>query len=151
MEQPLFTVNAPGVDVEAVLRDIRETVERKTREGVYADPRIALAERHNLANLQDAGELLRFYLTCLRDSVNININDYVIQDRRGGWAGRMLVRFKTALWKMLKFYTYRLWAQQNQANGLLVTAIETAVSNSDRRLAELEARLAKLEAGRPGA
>jgi hypothetical protein len=149
MESSIFTVNAPGVDVEAVMRDIRETVERKTREGVYADPRIALAERHNLANLKDPGELLRFYLSCLRDSVNIDINDYAIQDRRGGFAGRCLVKFKTVLWKTLKFYTYRLWAQQNQANGLIVTAIESSVNNYEKRLADLEARLARLEAGRP--
>jgi hypothetical protein len=149
MSDALFTVNAPGVDVEALLREIRETVERKTREGVYADPRIALAERHNLAHLQDSGELLRFYLSCLRDSVNIDINDYVIQDRRGGLAGRLLVRFKTAVWKLLKFYTYRLWAQQNQVNGLLVTAIEGAVNNSEKRLADLEERLRRIEGTGP--
>jgi hypothetical protein len=147
---PIFTVNAPGVDVDAVMREIRETVERKTREGAYADARIAVAERHNLAHLQDAGELLRFYLSCLRDTVHVNINDYAIQDRRGGVAGKFLVKFKTVVWKMLKFYTYRLWSQQNQVNGLIVTAIESSVNNYERRIADLEARLRRLEEGRPG-
>lgn len=143
--ESIFTVNTPGFDSAAVVREIRETVERKTREGVYADARIAVAERHNLANLRDAGELLRFYLSCLRDSANVNINDYEIKDRRDGFKGRLLVKFKTVLWKLLKFYTYRLWAQQNQVNGLLVTAIESSVNNYEKRIADLERRLAALE------
>lgn len=149
--ESIFTVNTPGFDSAAVVREIRETVERKTREGVYADARIAVAERHNLANLQDAGELLRFYLSCLRDSANVNINDYEIKDRRDGFKGRLLVKFKTVLWKLLKFYTFRLWAQQNQVNGLLVTAIESSVNNYEKRIADLERRLAQLESRSPAA
>jgi hypothetical protein len=149
--ESIFTVNTPGFDSAAVVREIRETVERKTREGVYADARIAVAERHNLANLQDAGELLRFYLSCLRDSANVNINDFEIKDRRDGFKGRLLVKFKTVVWKLLKFYTFRLWAQQNQVNGLLVTAIESSVNNYEKRIADLERRLAQLESRSPAA
>lgn len=140
-----FELNAPGVDAAALVRDIRETVARKTAEGVYQDARIARAERHNLANLSDSGELLRFYLSCLRDTVHIDISDYTIKDRRGGVAGKMLVKFKTVMWKLLKFYTYRLWSQQNQVNGLMVTAIDSAFQNYEKHIARLEKRIAELE------
>ena len=140
-----FELNAPGVDAAALVRDIRETVARKTSEGVYQDARIARAERHNLANLSDSGELLRFYLSCLRDTVHIDISDYTIKDRRGGIAGKMLVKFKTVMWKLLKFYTYRLWSQQNQVNGLMVTAIDSAFQNYEKHIARLEKRIAELE------
>jgi len=144
-DSPGFELNAPGVDAAALVRDIRDTVARKTAEGVYQDARIARAERHNLANLSDSGELLRFYLSCLRDTVHIDISDYTIKDRRGGIAGKMLVKFKTVMWKLLKFYTYRLWSQQNQVNGLMVTAIDSAFQNYEKHIARLEKRIAELE------
>lgn len=138
-------MNAPGVDTAALVRDIRETVAKKMAEGVYQDARIARAERHNLANLSDSGEMLRFYLSCLRDTVHIDISDYTIKDRRRGIAGKMLVKFKTGIWKLLKFYTYRLWSQQNQVNGLMVTAMDSSFQNYEKHIARLEKRIAELE------
>ena len=141
----LFSIGAEGFDSEAVVTSIRETVARKMREGVYADARIARAERHNLVNMSDSGELLKFYLNCLRDTVHVDINDFDIQDRRSGLSGKFLVTFKTSLWKILKFYTYRLWSQQNQINALTVTAVESSYQQMEKRVGELEARIRELE------
>lgn len=140
-----FAIGADGVDTTALVNSIREEVARKTREGVYADARIARAERHNLVYMADSDELLRFYLNCLRDTVHVDINDFLIQDRRGGIPGKLLVKFKTTVWKVLKFYTYRLWAQQNQINALTVTAVESSYKQMEKRIKELEARVAELE------
>ena len=52
---------------------------------------------------------------------------------------------KTVLWKLLKFYTYRLWSQQNQVNGLLMTALEGMEEQTVARTAALEKRIAELE------
>ena len=52
---------------------------------------------------------------------------------------------KKAIWGLLKFYTYRLWSQQNQVNGLMVTAIEGLDEKYTARIKELQERLAKLE------
>ena len=41
-----------------------------------------------------------------------------IYERRARFT-KPLVVLKRAIWKLLKFYTYRLWSQQNQVNGLL--------------------------------
>ncbi len=135
------------MDVEALVREIREDVARKRQEGVYADARIARAERHNLMYMADSEELLRFYLNCLRDGVHVDINDFRIEDRRSGWKGGLLVRCKTVIWKLLKFYTFRLWSQQNQINALMVTAIESSFQQYEKKIASLEARLAALEEG----
>lgn len=141
-----FTIGAGGIDAHALVNQIREEVGRKTREGVYRDARIARAERHNLIHMQDSDELLKYYLTALRDTVHVDMNDYAIKDKRSGWKGSLLVKFKTVLWKLLKFYTYRMWSQQNQVNGLIVTALDSSQQNADKRIAALEARIAILEA-----
>jgi hypothetical protein len=146
MSETQFQINAPGIDTVKIVAEIQAEVSRKMAEGVYSDARVATAERHNLAHMADGEELLKFYLNCLRETVQVDISDWEIKDRRGGAAGGLLVKFKTTVWKLLKFYTYRLWSQQNQVNGLLHTAVESSFKNYERRISELEKRIEELEA-----
>jgi hypothetical protein len=140
----MFEVNAPGVDVEQLVAEIRAAAEKKMAEGVYADARIARAERLNLGNLRDADEFLNFYLKCLRDAAFVDISDFPIRERRR-FLGPALVALKKVIWGLLKFYTYRLWSQQNQVNGLLVTAVEGVDQKYAAKLQELERRVQTLE------
>ncbi len=143
----IFQVGADGVDVEAVMAGIREAVTRKMESGAYRDARVALAEKSNLVNIKDDESFLKFYLECLRNAVCVDINDFEIRERRRFGSG-LLVALKKAVWALLKFYTYRLWSQQNQVNGLLLMAIEGLDDKYRNRIRDLEARLAALEGGR---
>jgi len=148
-EQLEISVGAEGVDVEALVREVREEVSEKRKQGVYTDARIGRAERHNLIYMADSEELLKFYLSCLKDGVHVDINDFTIEDKRAGWKGRGLVKMKTVIWKLLKFYTFRMWHQQNQINALLVTALESSYQQSEKKIAALEQRIAELENRNP--
>ena len=44
-----------------------------------------------------------------------------------------------------RFYTYRLWSQQNTINGLLVTGVESLDESYREHIKRLEARVADLE------
>lgn len=144
MSESLFNIGAEGVDAKQIVEDIRTRVAKNREAGVYADSRIARAERTNLANLRSDEEFLGFYLECLRDAVEVDINDFEIRERRAVFGG-VAVRIKRTLWKLLKFYTYRLWSQQNQTNCLLLFAIEGIETRHRDRIHELEDRIAKLE------
>ncbi|MDP6491683.1 MAG: hypothetical protein QGG69_07950, partial [Kiritimatiellia bacterium] len=61
---------------------------------------------------------------------------------------KLLVSLKKTIWGLLKFYTYRLWTQQNQINGLLLSALESAEQKHRKRVQELEKRIAALESER---
>jgi hypothetical protein len=148
MNSAPIDISAPGVDVDHVMEDIRAAVARKRAEGFYSDPRIARAERMNLSNLTDEDSFTAFYLECLRDAVHVDINDFEIRERRR-FAGPLLVAFKRTVWSLLKFYTYRLWSQQNQANGMLLTAVEEIDNRYREKIARLEERIARLESGTP--
>ena len=153
MTKPLFEIGANGVDAEKIVREIQESVARKSDEGAYADARIARAERANLANLRDDEEFLGFYLKCLREAAFVDINDFVIREKSSALAPA-LVALKKVIWKLLKFYTYRLWSQQNTINGLLVTGVETLDEKYREQIKRLEARVADLEkrlSGKEGA
>jgi len=123
MSDGVFEIATPGVDVEKIVRDIQATVAKKWEQGLYTDARVARAERTNLVHLRSEDQFLGFYLKCLRDAVFVDISDFEIRERRK-YLAPLLVTFKKVVWKLLKFYTYRLWSQQNEVNGLLVTALE---------------------------
>ncbi len=144
-DDDLFTVGAPGIDTRKLVDEIRATVEAKRKQGAYTDARVARAERTNLMNLRDEEDFLPFYLDCLRDAVFVDISDFEIYEQRRRFT-RALIWLKRAIWKLLKFYTYRLWSQQNQVNGLLLSAVESTEERYRRKIEELEARVAKLEA-----
>lgn len=139
-----FKIGAEGVDATAVVEEIRAAVEQKMKNGAYTDACIARAERTNLLNLSNQDQFLGYYLNCLRDAVYVDISDFEIRERRRGLAP-LLIKFKTTLWKMLKFYTYRLWSQQNQVNGLLVTGLEGLDEQTRTRIEKLEKRVEELE------
>lgn len=145
MSDPIVEINAPGIDVEQVVADIRAAVEEKRSKGLYSDATVARAERTNLAAFKDDDEFLSFYLECLRECVFVDINDFEIVERRPAM-GRVFILLKRTLWKLLKFYTYRLWSQQNQVNGLLLAAIENTENRNRERIQALEKRVAELEA-----
>jgi len=148
MQEAAFTVNAPGVDVDRLTKEIRETVARKKAAGAYQEPEAVRAERWNLDALRDDDEFIEAYLDSLRDAAVVDINDFEIVERRAAFAP-LLRALKRTLWKLLKFYTYRLWSQQNTINGLFLAALENRERRQRRRLAALEARITALE-GRRG-
>jgi hypothetical protein len=144
MSEPDIEISAPGVDVQRVMEEIRATVARKMAEGAYNDPRIARAERLNLASLHSEEQFLAFYLDCLRSAVFVDISDFEIVERRTRFS-RPLIALKRVIWKLLKFYTYRLWSQQNQVNGLLLAAVEGMQSSHAEKVRRLEQRIEELE------
>jgi hypothetical protein len=145
MTEPMLEIGAEGVDTRRIADEILATVDENVRAGIYADARIARAERLNLMPGAQQGEFLEYYLQCLPEAVNVDIGDFEIHERRARFAA-VLVRLKKTIWGLLKFYTYRLWSQQNQVNGMLAAAVRGTDEDLRKRIAALEARLAALEA-----
>ncbi len=143
-EKTIVEMGAPGIDTRHIVEEIRRTVARKKEANVYTDPRVAYAERFNLTYLRGEEGFLDLYLECLRDAVYVDIGDFDIIERRTRLVW-LFVALKRLIWKALKFYTYRLWSQQNRVNGLLLAAIEAAQSRDRDRIRQLEERLARLE------
>ena len=112
-------VDDKAVDVSAIVASVRERVRRKMEAGEYADPRIAQTERHNLANLVNADEFFDYYVECMRETVQVDINDFEIKERRQRFSF-LLILFKRIVWNLLKYYTYLIWSQQNKVNAMLI-------------------------------
>ncbi len=143
MNKDLFTIGAKEIDAARIMAEIEASVQQKIASGAYDDARIARAERTNLAAFASQDEFVGFYLRCLRDAVSVDIGDYEIHERRS-FLAPLLVSLKKIIWKLLKFYTYRLWSQQNEVNALLLTAVENMEEKYERRLRDIERRLDEL-------
>lgn len=142
--ESIFEIGAEGIDTARIVEDIRKRVADKRERGAYLDARVARAERTNLASMKNQEEFLAFYLDCLSDAIFVDINDFDIYERRAVF-GKLLVLLKRTIWNLLKFYTYRLWSQQNEINGLLLSAVTNTESRFRDRIEKLEAKLAALE------
>lgn len=145
MHNNIFEIGAKNINVEDIVAHIGKEVERKTKDGVYTDSRVARAETSNLANLKNDDNFVPFYLECLREAVFIDISDFEIVEKRKSLS-IFLLPLKKIIWNMLKFYTYRLWSQQNQVNGLLLSSVDSIHDVSQRKIAQLEERIKELEA-----
>lgn len=142
--EPAISIGADGIDVHALEERILSAVADKRARGVYDDEVVARAERNNLLLLQDDAQFMDQYLQCLASIVPVDINDFEIVERHGALAP-VLVKVKTAIWKLLKFYTYRLWSQQNQTNGVLLAAVELMQRRHRAEISELKERIEALE------
>ncbi|MEI8139219.1 MAG: hypothetical protein WCI03_05050 [bacterium] len=148
MSTGLFEIGTEGVDVQQIMADIHETVAAKMQSGAYAGAQLARAERFNLMNMKKDENFFDFYMESLREAVFIDINDFEIRERRAILAP-LLVKLKRTIWNLLKFYTYRLWSQQNQVNGLLLSATEEVDRKYRDKIKALEDRILKLESKLP--
>ncbi|MDA3798062.1 MAG: hypothetical protein PF692_03170 [Kiritimatiellae bacterium] len=142
----IFNIGADvqNINAEEIVAQIREKVEQNMDDGIYQDPTIAAAEKHRLINVKGIEDFTPYFMSCLKASISIDINDFEIVEKRSKF-GKILVKYKTLIWKSLKFYTYRLWSQQNYVNSLLLSALETVEQNHRIKLESLEKRIEELE------
>ena len=142
--QPAIRIGADGIDVHRIEEQILASVAEKRARGVYDDAAVARAERNNLLTLKDDETFMEQYLVCLRQIVPVDINDFEILERRSRLAP-LSKALKKVIWKLLKFYTFRLWSQQNQTNNVLLAAIEIMDRRHKKEVADLKARIEALE------
>ena len=142
--QPAIRIGADGIDVHKVVEEILASVADKRAQGVYDEQLAARAEKNNLLTIKDDEAFMDQYLVCLRQIVPVDINDFEILERRSRFAP-VSKAIKKVIWKMLKFYTYRLWSQQNQTNNVLLAAIEIMDRRHKKEVADLKARIEALE------
>jgi hypothetical protein len=136
--------NIENINAEDIVAQVQKKVEQNMEDGIYQDPMIAAAEKHRLINVKGIEDFTPYFMSCLKASINIDINDFEIVEKRSKFS-KILIKVKTIIWKSLKFYTYRMWSQQNYVNSLLLSALETVEQNHRIQIEALEKRIETLE------
>ncbi len=137
-------IGAPSIDTEAIINEVRATVSRKREDGTYLAAGLDGKTRLNPLEFKNDDKFLSFYLESLREATFVDISDFDIEEKRLRFKG-FFMRLKRGIWGLLKFYTYRLWSQQNQVNGLLLSGIEGIHERHQEQVRMLEKRIEELE------
>ncbi len=141
----MIEITAPGVDTRKRIEQLLRKVEEKRNCGVYEAAGLSDKTLTAPLSFTDNESFLAFYIEHLRENTFVDITDFDITERRTCFK-KPLIGLKKAIWGLLRFYTYRLWTQQNQINGLLLAAIEGIHEQQNKKTRDLELRIKRLEA-----
>ena len=139
-EEKLFEVGAEGVDVEKIMRGIQARIEEKKKAGYYDQYDLSGIPRLELENIDSEEEFLNYYMEILQRTCDVNIGDFPIRNE-GGLLGGVEVIVKKTIWKLLKFYTYRLFTQQKEFNCQVTNAFLSLRKYMDMRFQKIHERL----------
>ena len=136
MQERFAEIGADGVDVDKIMQKIERTVTEKEARGVYKKHKLNGIGSLEIKELKDSTEILGHVVNFMKKSCEIDISDFEIVNK-GGLLGRVEVAVKKVVWKLLKFYTYRMFMQQREFNAR--TAI--VLNGIWNRLRKLEERV----------
>ncbi len=133
----IFEIGADGVDVAAIQREIEDRVARKKEAGVYDRYDLSRVAALELGGVKSEADFLEYSLKVVQQAWDIDIGDFPICSK-GGLLGAPAVLLKKSIWKLLKFYTYRLFSQQKEFNCQVVNAVVSLNRKIDAELAKLK-------------
>lgn len=141
MTDDKFKIGTEGVDAEGVMAEVRRRVEAKRARGVYNQFSLADAgHEHDTIALKQGNEYFDYYLKSLLLASEIDINDFEIASKSPLF-GRPVVWLKKLIWKLLKFYTFRLFSQQRDFNARVAVILQGMDRRYSRKLAELDEKI----------
>jgi hypothetical protein len=148
------------VDVVRIMKEIRESIQRKRAEGHYTQEEVeSLAALRLRAFSEEARIDDKLLERLLGDSHDWNIDtDYLVRTTRSGFLARLLVLTKKAVRPWVRLYTDHILKRQAQINLYFAHVLHETVRESARlqleaqrlrhRIEELEK---ELSVGRDGA
>ncbi len=110
-----FTIDIENIDVDRIMETIRERVRKKKEAGVYDRYNLSGITKLEIKDAKSEEDFLKYYFKTMQRSYELDIGDFEIPSK-GGFFGRPAVWAKRILWKLLKFYTYRMFTQQREFN-----------------------------------
>ena len=140
----MLTVHAPGLKEADIAQQIQQAAAKRHENATLPMQRLLDSKVQSPAGFANTTEFIHALLATLQDTSFVDISDYEIIERRQRWS-RPLIALKKAIWSLLRFYTFRLWSQQNEINGFLLAALQGIHEDSNERITKLEARIAELE------
>ena len=145
MSEEDFDIQCDSIDVADVMKKIEDKVETKRKAGTYE-----LFDLSNLPNLElnqikTEEDMLNYALSVIKRSCEINIGDYKILRDGKGPLSYIEVYTKKIIWKLLRFYTFRMFNQQKEFNHQIVNVVLSMKKYYDEKQEKLEKRIQQLE------
>jgi phosphopantetheinyl transferase (holo-ACP synthase) len=140
----MIKVFGKNIDNDQIAKRIMHDAEQRHKDANISMPQLQAGRISSPADYANNEAFLDALLIILHDTAFVNFGDFEIIERRKH-LGKPLVAFKKIIWSLLRFYTFRLWSQQNDVNGFLLSSLQVIHENANEKIARLEARIAELE------
>ena len=144
-EKNVFKTRETSLDIEAVDREIHFQIKQRQELGVYEHYDLTKVTHLLLRDIRDPGEFFRQHLAAIVRSWAIDINDFEIIRKKEGILGNLEILLKKVIWKLLKFYTYRLFSQQREHNFQISNTVTLMEKHYREKLGSLEKELSLLK------
>jgi len=131
---------AEPVDVVAIMKEIRETIQKKRAEGVYTDEEVeSLAGLRLRAFAEEARIDDKLLERLLGPSHDWNISsDYLIRTTRTGWPARALILAKKTVRPFVRLYTDHVLNRQAQLNLYFAHLLHNSIREGARLQLEMQ-------------
>ncbi len=139
-EEKMVQIGTDDVDVRKIMEKIQARIEEKKKAGVYEKYDLSGIPRLELENISREEDFLNYYIDLIQKKSQIDIGDFEIINE-GGPLGRIEVLMKKIIWKLLKFYTFRLFSQQREFDCQVTSAFLSLRQYTETRFKEIHERL----------
>jgi len=143
MNKSFFNIEGTSADIEELNNIIKKNIEQKEKEGIYTELNIKEITKIPFIDIEDEREFMRYYLNVINKSWAIDINDFEIP-QKNGLSGKIELKLKQIIWKLLKFYTYRLFSQQIEFNSQIRNTLIAVQKEVSQKLNAVERQLKQL-------
>ena len=128
------------VDVVAIMKQIRESIQTKRAQGIYTDEEVeSLATVRFRAYAEEARIDDRLLERLLGPSHDWNISaDYLIRSHREGISARLLVAVKTLVRPVVRLYTDHVFKRQAQLNLYFAHLLHDSIRDQVRLQVEVQ-------------
>lgn len=140
-----FKIRESALDLQALDSEIRFKIKQRQELGVYEHYDLTKVTHLLLRDIRNPREFLKQHLGAIIRSWAIDINDFEIIRKKEGVAGHLEVLLKKVIWKLLKFYTYRLFSQQREYNFQISNTLTLMEKHYREKLDSLQKELALLK------
>src|SRR3954470_15431886 len=134
------------VDVVAIMREIRESIQKKRAQGVYTDDEVESQADVRFRSWAERAELDPALLArLLGPSHDWNIApDYLIRTHRPGTGARLVVAAKKAVRPLARLYTDHIVKRQAQLNQYFYHLLHASIRENVRLQVEMQQLRARI-------
>jgi len=141
MQEDIFYIK----DSEINLHNIHAEITSAVKNNKYQNYDLSKVSRYLLASIKDRKQYINENIKIINKSWAIDINDFEILIKKKGVLSLLEFLFKKVIWKLLKFYTYRLFSQQREFNMQMKDALTLLYSDYQKRLNIIQTSIKKLQ------
>jgi len=144
MQENIFYIRDSEINLHNIHAEITSAVNTH-KNNKYQNYDLSKVSRYLLASIKDQKQYINENIKIINKSWAIDINDFEILIKKEGILSLLEFLFKKVIWKLLKFYTYRLFSQQREFNMQMKDAVTLLYSDYQKRLNIIETSIKKLQ------